>query len=53
VLRKHRYPLWYVAYQWARSLGGAALCLARGQVRTARYHFATFCGRVYGWLAPA
>jgi glycosyltransferase involved in cell wall biosynthesis len=53
VLRKHRYPLWYVAYQWARPLGGAALCLARGQVRTARYHFATFCGRVYGWLAPA
>jgi glycosyltransferase involved in cell wall biosynthesis len=50
VLRKHRYPFWFVAYFWIRSLGGALLSLAKGNFGKARYYWATFEGRVLGWV---
>jgi glycosyltransferase involved in cell wall biosynthesis len=50
VLRIHRYPLWFVIYQWARPLGGTVLALGRGQKGRASYHWAVFRGRFSGWL---
>jgi len=50
VLRKHGYPLWFVAYFWLRPLGGALLALVFGRLGKARYYWATFIGRLRGWL---
>jgi len=49
VLRKHRYPLWFVAYYWLRPLGGAILALGKGNIGKARYYWATLKGRFFGW----
>jgi len=51
VLRKHRYPFWFVCYQWLRPLGGALLSLSTGKLGKARYHWAVFRGRILGWLS--
>ncbi|BBL81899.1 glycosyltransferase family 2 protein [Thermus thermophilus] len=51
VLRKHRYPLWFVFYQWLRPFGGALLSLSMGKVDKARYHWAVLRGRLLGWLS--
>jgi len=50
VLRKHRYPVWYIFYFLLRPFGGVLLALVLGRLGRARYHWATFIGRVRGWL---
>jgi len=51
VLRKHRYPFWFVFYQWLRSAGGAFLSLASGRLGKARHHLAALQGKFLGWIA--
>ena len=46
VLRKHRYPLKTRGRMLVRPLGGIALSLARADLDRARYHAATFRGRL-------
>jgi glycosyltransferase involved in cell wall biosynthesis len=49
VLRKHRFPLWYVVRRsWAGP--AARLALAMLRAREAGYHWAELSGRVRGWL---
>jgi GT2 family glycosyltransferase len=50
VLRKHDYPLWFVAYFLLRPLGGAFLNFVAGRRDKARFHIAAFRGRFRGWL---
>jgi glycosyltransferase involved in cell wall biosynthesis len=49
VMRIHGYPLWFVAYQWARPLLGVAGAALSGDVGRARYHLAVAQGRMRGW----
>lgn len=49
LLRKHRYPWWFVGYQCMRPCGGALAALLRGRTDRARYHFAVLRGRFEGW----
>jgi GT2 family glycosyltransferase len=49
VLRKHRYPKWFVFYHFLRSLGGAARGGLKGEWSRARYQWAVFRGKVAGW----
>jgi GT2 family glycosyltransferase len=49
VLRKSKVPLWFAAYSCARSFGGAALSLIRGNVGLARFYWGVGRGRVRGW----
>jgi glycosyltransferase involved in cell wall biosynthesis len=49
VLRKHRYPLWDVAYHCLRPLGGATLSIFKGHWRKAYYHSTVALGRWEGW----
>lgn len=51
VLRKHKYPFWFVFYQWLRSAGGAFLSLPLGRLGKARYHLAALQGKFLGWIA--
>ena len=51
VLRKHRYSLWFVAYQVSRPLGGIFLALIRGRLAQVRYHALASIGRLQGWAA--
>ena len=51
ILRKRRYPVRAVARMLVRPLGGAAHAAARGDLTRARFHLATFAGRVRGYLA--
>lgn len=53
VLRKHNAPLWFVIYNWTRPLAGVTLSLLRGRSQEARSHWATFQGRVQGWIGWA
>jgi len=53
VLRKHSYPLWFVAYQWMRPLGGVLLAILKGERSRACYHYQVFRGRIRGWCARA
>jgi GT2 family glycosyltransferase len=48
ILRKHRYPARVVARMLVRPVGGLVVSLARGDVARARFHAATFRGRVAG-----
>jgi glycosyltransferase involved in cell wall biosynthesis len=50
VLRKHHYPISFVAYCWLRALGGSVVSLTTFNFAKSRYHFATLKGRVLGWL---
>jgi glycosyltransferase involved in cell wall biosynthesis len=50
VWRKHRYPLWFVAYGLLRPFGGILLGIAKLDPQRARYHLAVFRGRLSGWL---
>jgi glycosyltransferase involved in cell wall biosynthesis len=50
VLRVHRYPLWFVSYQWVRPLAGLLLSFGQGRTAKARYHWAVFLGRLAGWI---
>ena len=48
-LKKHHYPLWFLAYNLARPLGGALLSLFMGNFQKSRFHQAVFRGRLTGW----
>lgn len=50
VLAKHSFPLWFVAYQLLRPLGGAFMSLFSFNLSKARYHINVFGGRLSGWL---
>ncbi|MBZ5641218.1 MAG: glycosyltransferase [Acidobacteriia bacterium] len=50
VLRKHKYPLPFVAYSWLRALGGALVSLVTLNFPKSRYHFTVLKGRILGWL---
>jgi glycosyltransferase involved in cell wall biosynthesis len=49
ILRKHRYPLGTVTRMFLRPLGGAVLAAAERDPARARFHLATFRGRVLGY----
>lgn len=49
ILRKHRYPLGTVTRMFLRPLGGAVLAVAERDPARARFHLATFRGRVLGY----
>lgn len=51
VLRKHKFPLWFVGYNWLRSLGGIILSCLCCNIPKSRYHWMTLKGRIQGWLA--
>jgi len=53
VLRKHKAPLWFVIYNWIRPFSGVVLSLMRGRLDRTRSYWATFQGRVQGWLGWA
>lgn len=53
VLRKHRYPFWFVSYHWLRSLGASGLALLSGWPNKSRYYWAIFRGKLVGWRAGA
>jgi glycosyltransferase involved in cell wall biosynthesis len=53
VLRRHRYPLWFVAYRVLQLVAGSAAFLLRGRVADARYYLAMALGRARGWLDSA
>jgi GT2 family glycosyltransferase len=48
ILRKHHYPAGVVARMLVRPLGGAVVSLLRGDVSRARFHLATWRGRLAG-----
>lgn len=50
VLRKHKYPLWFVSYSWLRPFGGACLSLLAFKWGKARYHYSALTGRITGWF---
>jgi len=51
VLRKHSYPLWFLAYYSLRNLGGALLGLLSGRWDRASVSWAALRGRIYGWYS--
>jgi len=48
-LKKHRYPMWYLAFYLLRPLGGAMLSLAGFSGPKASYYWALLKGRLSGW----
>ncbi|MEL6402391.1 MAG: glycosyltransferase family A protein [Cyanobacteria bacterium J06626_4] len=53
LLRKHRYPFWFVIYNWLRPSVGLAIALVRGRRDNMRSYWATLQGRFQGWLGWA
>ncbi|MEO1687021.1 MAG: glycosyltransferase family A protein [Pseudomonadota bacterium] len=51
LLALHRMGAWMVFSKLVRPLGGAALSALRGDAGKARYHWASFRGRLDGWRA--
>jgi hypothetical protein len=51
ILRKHHYPRTSVARKLVRPVGGVVLALVRGDPDRARFHLATFRGRLRGYRA--
>lgn len=51
VLRKHDYPLWFVAYMLLRPAGGVLVSLLTLRKNKALYHLGVLVGRVRGWAA--
>ena len=49
VMRTNGLPAWLVAYHVARSFGGSAISLARGDRALARFYWAVGRGRLRGW----
>lgn len=49
VLATHEFPLWYVAYQMIRPLGGMLLALARSDPERSRHHGTVALARMRGW----
>ena len=52
LLRKHRYPIWYVLNTWLRAVGGACASALSLRWLKARYHYHVLRGRVAGWRVP-
>jgi GT2 family glycosyltransferase len=52
-LRKNELPWWFGVYSCARSFGGAALSLMRGNVGLARFYWGVGRGRVRGWRSTS
>ena len=53
LLRKHRYPFWFVLYNWLRPGVGLAIALVRRRRDNMRSYWATLQGRFQGWLGWA
>jgi glycosyltransferase involved in cell wall biosynthesis len=53
VLRKHRYPTWFLLYNWTGPLRPLALALVCGRTAQAKVFWALSAGRVRGWLGWA
>jgi len=49
VLRRHKYPFWFVCYGWIRSTGGFFLCILLGRFGKARHYLAALQGKIAGW----
>ena len=49
ILRKHRYPAWFVARMLVRPAGGALLAAARRDRADATFHLETLRGRFHGY----
>ncbi|MEN6349291.1 MAG: hypothetical protein ABFD08_07860, partial [Syntrophomonas sp.] len=49
VMRKNRYPLWFLAYYLIRSAGGGVLALVRGNWTHLLFYRESFRGRIFGW----
>lgn len=50
VMRKHRYPLWFIIYHIFRSMGGAFLSLVLGDFKKSKLHLAAMQGKFIGWI---
>lgn len=50
VLRKHRYPLWYVLYMLVRPIGGIVISLLTLRRGKALYYCGMLRGRLRGWV---
>jgi glycosyltransferase involved in cell wall biosynthesis len=50
VLRRYRYPMWFVGSRWVRALAGSGVALARGDFAKARVRWAGLRGSVRGWI---
>jgi len=50
VLRKHNYPIWWLAMLIGRSLGGLALAASLGKWGEVGVRWASLKGRVVGWI---
>lgn len=51
VLRRHKYPTWFVLYFCLRPLAGAVISLLRLNFQKARYHYSVLQGRITGWAS--
>jgi len=50
LMRLHKFPLWFVAYQFIRPLGGIALALLKGNFKRVNIGWMGFKGKIFGWL---
>jgi glycosyltransferase involved in cell wall biosynthesis len=51
VLRRHRFPLWFVLYRATRSMCGMALSWVRGNRTKTHFYWLASQGLLYGWLS--
>jgi glycosyltransferase involved in cell wall biosynthesis len=51
VYRRHRLPLWYFAYEVARSFGGVVLSLLQAKGNKAYWHWGALSGKFRGWFS--
>jgi glycosyltransferase involved in cell wall biosynthesis len=51
VLRRHRFPLWFVLYRATRSMCGMALFWVRGNRTKTQYYWLASQGLLFGWLS--
>ena len=53
VLRKHRYPFWFLLYKWAGPWRPLLRALVGGRPAQAKIFWALSAGRIRGWLGWA
>jgi glycosyltransferase involved in cell wall biosynthesis len=51
VLRRHKFPLWFVLYKATRTMCGVALFWVLGNRTKAQYYWLAFQGLLFGWLS--
>jgi len=51
VLRKYRYPFWYILWTWCRAGGGMFLSAISLNCAKTLYHYHVLKGRILGWLS--